>query len=147
MQNIGKILKLFESHIGKNKRVECLNLNLDKRGIINDKFYNKDIERSVLISSIDSYKLAKEHNIEIKYGDLGENIIVDFNPYRFPSKFQLEIGEVILEISQHCTLCKSLTKIDSRLPVLLKYDRGIFAKVIRAGVIDRNSQVIYSKID
>jgi len=147
MQNIGKILKLFESHTGKNERVECLNLNLDKRGVINDKFYNKDIERSVLISSIDSYKLAKEHNIEIKYGDLGENIIVDFNPYIFPSKFQIEIGEVILEISQHCTLCKSLTKIDSRLPVLLKNDRGIFAKVIRAGVIDRNSQIIYSKID
>jgi MOSC domain-containing protein YiiM len=146
MQKIGKILKLFESHLGKIERVECKTLKLDKKGVMNDKFYNKDIERSVLISSIDSYELAKYHNIEMKYGELGENIIVDFNPYKFPSKFQIQIGGVILEISQHCTLCKSLSKIDSKLPKLLKNDRGVFVKVIKAGVIDKNSQVIYEEI-
>ena len=79
----------------------------------------------------------------MKYGDLGENIIVDFNPYTLEENSQIKIGEVTLEISQHCTLCKSLAKVDSKLPKLLKNDRGVFAKVIQAGKIDKDSEVIY----
>ena len=143
MKKIGKILNLFESHIGKSKRVEQLTLTLDEKGVVNDKFYAKDIERSVLISSIESYTLAMKNGIEMKYGDLGENIIVDFNPYTLKENSQIKIGEVTLEISQHCTLCKSLAKVDSKLPKLLKNDRGVFAKVIQAGKIDKDSEVIY----
>jgi len=145
MKKTGKILKLFESHVGKNERVECLELRVDENGVLNDKFYAKDRERSVLISSIDSYLLATKNNIEMQYGDLGENIIVDFNPYHFPEKYQFQIGEVIFEISQYCTLCKSLTKIDSKLPKLLKNDRGVFAKVINSGSIHKDSKVIYTE--
>lgn len=146
MQKIGKVLKLFESHSGKSERVEQVKLELDRNGVLNDKFYAKDRERSVLISSIDSYKLANKHNIEIAYGELGENIVVDFNPYNFPSKSKIQIGEVILEITQHCTLCKSLAKVDSQLPKVLKDDRGVFVKVIKSGSITKDSQVIYGEV-
>ena len=147
MQNRGKILKLFVSESGKSGRVEQSQLSLDANGVLNDKFYGKGIERSVLISSIDSYTLTKTHAIEMKYGALGENIVVNFNPYDFPSGTQIQIGEVVLEISQRCTLCKSLATIDSKLPKLLKNDRGIFAKVVKAGTIYRDSEVIYEGIE
>ena len=146
MQNRGKILKLFISESGKSGRVEQSQLSLDVNGILNDKFYGKELERSVLISSVDSYTLVKTHAIEMKHGELGENIIVDFNPYVLPSGVQIQIGEVVLEISQPCTLCKSLAKIDSKLPKLLKHDRGIFAKVVKAGTIYKDSHVIYERI-
>ena len=146
MQNRGKVLKLFISEPGKSGRIEQSQLLLNTKGVVNDKFYGKDVERSVLISSADSYLLVKEHAIELEYGVLGENIIVDFNPYAFSSGVQIKIGEVVLEISQNCTLCKSLTKIDSRLPKLLKNDRGIFAKVVKAGTIYRDSEVIYEGV-
>ena len=32
-----------------------------KKGIVDDKFYGKNIDRSILITSISSYELAKEH--------------------------------------------------------------------------------------
>ncbi len=132
---VGNILELFISKKSTNK------ILLDKSGIIGDKFYGKDINRSVLISTIESYKIAQDKNINLEYGLLGENILMDYNPYHLDTGKQIQIGEVILEISQICTLCKSLTKIDNKLPKLLKDDRGIFAKVIKAGEIKYRDKV------
>jgi MOSC domain-containing protein YiiM len=132
---VGNILELFISKKSTNK------ILLDKNGIIGDKFYGKNIDRSILISTIDSYKIAKNRDIDLKYGLLGENIIMDYNPYHLETGKQIQIGETILEISQPCTLCKSLTKIDNKLPKLLKDDRGIFAKVVKAGEIKYRDKV------
>ncbi len=137
--SIGEVLELFISKKSVDKML------LDKKGVINDKFYAKDINRSVLISSIDSYKLAQDRDIELDYGQLGENILIDYNPYRLKSGARIQIGEAILEISQNCTLCKSLTKIDNKLPKLLKDDRGIFAKVIKAGEIKERDKIYLIK--
>jgi MOSC domain-containing protein YiiM len=135
-RSVGNVLELFISKMSVNS------MSLDEGGVLGDKFYGKTEARSVLISTIESYHLAKSQNIELEYGELGENIILDYNPYHLTPKTQIRIGdEVILEISQHCTLCKSLTKIDNRLPKLLKDDRGIFAKVIRAGEIKYGDRV------
>ena len=146
MQNRGKVLKLFISESGKSGRVEQLDLCLDEKGVLNDKFYGKDVERSVLITSKESYRLVKERSIAMEYGELGENIMVDFNPYVLPAKTPIKIGDVVLEISQPCTLCNSLSKIDSSLPKLLKNDRGIFAKVIKSGTINKDSKIIYGEL-
>ena len=137
-KSIGKISKLFISKKFTNKII------VDKNGIIGDKFYAKNIDRSILISSIESYNMAKEFGIDLEFGKLGENILIDYNPYELETGTRVEIGEVILEISQRCTLCKSLTKIDSKLPKLLKDDRGIFSKVIRGGTIyiDDNISIV-----
>ncbi len=137
--SIGEVLELFISKKSVDRML------LDKKGVINDKFYAKDIDRSVLISSIDSYKLAQDRDIELDYGQLGENILIDYNPYRLKSGARIQIGEAILEISQNCTLCKSLTKIDNKLPKLLKDDRGIFAKVIKAGEIKERDKIYLIK--
>jgi len=139
IDSIGEVLKLFVSKKSADRML------LDTKGVLNDKFYAKDIDRSVLISSIDSYRLAHNRDIELKYGELGENILIDYNPYRLKSGIQIQIGKAILEISQHCTLCKSLTKIDSKLPKLLKEDRGIFAKVITAGEIKQRDKIYLIK--
>jgi len=138
---VGSVLELFISKKSANK------ITLDSGGIFGDKFYGKDINRSVLISSIDSYNLAKENSIQVEYGQLGENILIDYNPYWLSIGVLIQIGEVILEISQNCTLCKSLTKIDNRLPKLLKNDRGIFAKVIKAGDIKYRDSVYILEIN
>jgi len=141
MKEVGKILKLFTSIKGLEKRLEKEQLSFDKNGILDDKFYGKDIQRSILLSSKDSYLLIKEHSITLNYGELGENILMDFNPYLLPVETQLQIGEVILEITQVCTICNHLSKIDRKLPKLLKNDRGIFAKVIKEGTIHKDDAV------
>jgi hypothetical protein len=58
LHKAGKILELFYST--NNGRVNTTELALDDKGVIEDKYYNKDIQRSVLITSSESYKLAAE---------------------------------------------------------------------------------------
>lgn len=127
----GKVLKLFTTCDDEKKtRISPEFINVDNEGVLNDKFHGKDLLRSVLIASVYSYELAKKQGIDIEYGLLGENILVDINPYSLLPGEQLKIGDTTLEITQNCTLCKGLSSVDPQLPKVLKNDRGIFAKVI-----------------
>ncbi|MBC8237434.1 MAG: MOSC domain-containing protein [Helicobacteraceae bacterium] len=136
---VGKVLGLYYST--NEGRVNIDELALDEKGVLEDKYYNKDIDRSVLITSKKSYELASENDIEISYGVLGENILIDYNPYHLKPGTRVAIGDLLLEMSQNCTLCKSFAKVDERLPELLKNDRGIFAKVISSGTICKGDNI------
>jgi MOSC domain-containing protein YiiM len=140
---VGKILELFYST--SDGRVNTTTLTLDKRGVVEDKYYDKDTQRSVLITSLESYKLAASYNIDALYGVLGENLLIDYNPYHLKPGTKLVINDLELEISQNCTICNSLAKVDVRLPELLKDDRGIFAKVISSGTIHKGDNIYLLK--
>jgi len=136
---VGKVLEMFIST--SNGRLNKKKLSLDAKGVLEDKYYNKDVQRSVLLATTQSYELALSHGIKAPYSALGENILMDYNPYHLEEGQQLQIGDLILEISQHCTLCQSFAKIDTKLPEILKNDRGVFAKVIRAGSIHQGDNI------
>jgi len=139
MTKVGTLSSLFFSP--SSGRQSTHTLELDQEGIVDDKHYAKDRDRSVLLTSLDSYALVENHGIVTEHGVLGENLLMDYNPYRLPVGSRLKIAAVILEISQPCTLCKSLSNIDSRVPKLLKNDRGVFAKVIEAGTIAEGDEI------
>jgi len=141
MQSTGKILSLMISTTETSSPKMQQTLTLDTKGIAGDKHYGKNPERSVLLTSSDSYLLAEKHSIKIPEHGLGENILMTYNPYRLSPGTQLQIGSAVLEISQPCTLCKHLNCIDSRLPKLLRYDRGIFAKVVKKGEIKKGDDI------
>ena len=141
----GKVLGLFISCNNQTGRTEQEQLQLDENGIINDKFYAKNIDRSILITSKHSYDMAKERSIDIEYGYLGENILIDINPYNLSSGDKVEIADVVLEITDNCTICNSLAKVDTALPKLLADDRGIFAKTLKGGNIRKGDIVKISK--
>jgi MOSC domain-containing protein YiiM len=138
-----KVIKLFITQNDENKtRKSVSSIELDRLGIKEDKFYNKNIQRSVLLTSMDSYLMAKEQDITLEYGALGENILFDFNPYHLLEGDRISIGDSILEITQNCTLCKGLSSVNPKLPKLLKNDRGIFAKFISgSGTVSLNDTV------
>jgi MOSC domain-containing protein YiiM len=138
--NFGTVLELFISikSLGKENKNEII---LESDGVYGDKFFAKNINRSVLLASLDSYSLAKENGVNIKYGSLGENILMDINPYSLKIGDQISIGETTLEITQHCTICNSLAKVDAKLPKILKSDRGIFAKTLKSGKIKKGDRV------
>jgi len=138
---VGKILSLYITTRDNTHPTQTRLLTLDEKGIVDDKHYNRNIERSILITSIESYRLVQENRIEMHYSALGENILMDYNPYRLPIGTQLHIGNTLLEISQPCTLCHHLGKIDKKLPKLLKENRGIFAKVIQSGSIQKDDSI------
>ncbi len=130
-----RVLKLFVSKKAVNS------LYLDTKGVRGDKYYNTNKNRSVLISSIKSYDVAKEYDIEIFWGGLGENIVVDFDIYSLKVGTQFKVGDALLQISQNCTLCNSLSKIDPKLPKILKNDRGIFAFVLKEGEVKEGDKI------
>jgi len=136
----GIVMELFLS-IKDVGRKNCEEIDVNVNGILSDKFYAKDINRSILITSNESYLLAKENAIDAKYGSLGENILIDLNPYGLKLGERIVVGEVELEITQNCTICNSLAKVDEKLPSILKNDRGIFARVIKSGKIRKGDIV------
>ena len=140
---VGNILELFYST--SDGRVNTNTLALDNKGVLEDKYYDKDTQRSVLITSLESYKLAASYDIDALYGVLGENLLIDYNPYHLKPGTKLVINDLELEISQNCTICNSLAKVDARLPDLLKDDRGIFAKVISSGTIKKGDNIYLLK--
>jgi MOSC domain-containing protein YiiM len=127
----GNILQLFTiSDDGNKTQLTPKSIVVDENGIVGDKHYAKDPMRAILITSLFSYELAKKNGIELNYGDLGENILIDINPYHLLLGQRIYIGDTTLQITQNCTLCQGLTTLNSKLPKLLKNDRGIFAKVV-----------------
>ena len=110
-------------------------IQVDPKGIIEDKHYDTNTPRSALITSLDSSTLAKDNAIDLPYASLGENLLIDYNPYTLPVASRLKIGEAVFEVTQNCTLCDHLSKIDKKLPKLLRDDRGIFAKVVQSGKV------------
>ena len=141
MKNVGNVIDLFISTEGSSTRINKESFELDPKGIVEDKYYDKNIHRSVLITTQESYDLANEHDIQMPIGALGENILIDYNPYHLNAGDQLRMGEVVLQISQNCTICDHLSSIDERLPTLLNEDRGIFAKVIERGMIKKGDEI------
>jgi len=139
----GKVVALYITKDDTNKsRLTPNEIQVDTNGIIGDKFYAKDQNRAILITATQSYELTQANNIELENGALGENILIDINPYHLLPGQTLTIGETTLEITQNCTLCKGLTSIHSKLPKLLKNDRGIFAKVINGPSLIKISDIV-----
>ena len=140
-KHVGKVLALFITTKESSSPFEKEVISVDEKGIVEDKHYDTDIDRSILITSTDSYALARSNDIQMPHSSLGENLLIDYNPYSLPVGTRLHIGNSILEISQPCTLCNHLTKINNKLPKLLKNDRGIFAKVVQEGEIKTGDSI------
>lgn len=138
---LGLAINLFVSKKGIEKREQKNTIILEFDGVCEDKFKGKNIGRSILLVSHKSYEMAKQNGIDIANGDLGENILVDFDPYSFVSGTKLQIGSAIVEISQKSSLCSSLSKVNNRLPKLLKDKRGIFAKVLNDGLVKKGDKI------
>ncbi len=143
MHAVGKVYKLFITQKGTHTSIEKTSVTVDPKGIVGDKHYGTPAERTVLITSLDSYMLAEEQlSVQMPHGYLGENLLIDYNPYHLPAGSQLQIGSAMFEITQNCTLCNHLSKLDKRIPKLLKDDRGVFAKVVKEGEVKAGDTIL-----
>jgi len=114
--------------------VEILECVVD-HGIKNDKFADKDLERTVMIVGQRAYDMAEEEGIRLQPGSLGENILLDFDPHDFIYGTRFRLGDVLLEITDDCTMCKHLSIFDNALPKLLLHHRGRYCKILEGGTI------------
>lgn len=138
---LGRVKELYISTNEEPSRILKSELEVDENGVIDDKFYAKDSCRAILISSTDAYKLAQKSNIKIPFGILGENILIEGSIRELQLGSSFYIGDVLFQIAQNCTICKGLSKIDTKLPKLLKDDRGIFIKALASGSIKNGDEL------
>ncbi|UFH59317.1 MOSC domain-containing protein [Sulfurovum mangrovi] len=141
-KNVGKVIALYITTPENNERISKNILQVDEEGILLDKHYGKDLDRSILVTSIDSYKLVEKEGITIPQGALGENLLIDYNPYALPVGTRIQIGTSIVKICQDCTMCKHLSSIDKKVPKLLKDDRGVFVNVVKPGWIKVDDEIL-----
>jgi MOSC domain-containing protein YiiM len=143
-RKIGTVRALFSVSPDSGEQCEQTELTCVGDGIVGDKHYGKDVNRSILLSSSISYNIVQQAIlVAMPKGYLGENILIDAPIYHLPIGTRLRIGDkVVIEITQNCTLCSHLGVLDKRIPKLLKNDRGIFAKTIREGTIRKGDAVV-----
>lgn len=138
MNNLGKVIEIFSATKDSSglprPKVESLNLIKDY-GIENDKFAGKKLDQTVMIVGLKSYEIAKELGVELVFGSLGENILLDFDPHDFNIGDSFLIGDSSIQITQICTVCSHLGVFDERLPKLLKEHRGVYCKIISGGIV------------
>ncbi len=113
-------------------QVEALEL-LPGHGAKGDRHAGKDPDRALLIAGLPAYEKAKRKGIDLPYGALGENLLLDLDPHALPLGARLKVGEALVELSQVCTVCSSLSQFDLRLPKLLYGGRGVYARVLVGG--------------
>ena len=144
MKILGEVLEVFsstkESSGLPRPKVESLNLIKDY-GIEFDKFAEKNLDQTVMIVGLKSYELAKSFNIDLQFGSLGENILLDFDPHDFEVGKYFKIDEAIIQITQICTVCNHLSVFNEDLPKILQGQRGVYCKIIESGKILKNMKV------
>jgi len=110
-------------------------------GIKNDKFALKNLEQSVLIVPIDAYDITQKEGIELEFGSLGENILVNFNIMDLDIGTKLKIGKATVQITQKCTMCNHLAIFDKKVPKLVRNHRGVYCKILESGEIVKDMEI------
>ncbi|RTG98280.1 MOSC domain-containing protein [Thermus scotoductus] len=132
----GKVISL---HLGLGSglpkpQMEVLEL-IAGFGAKGDRHAGKDPDRAVLVAGLPAYEKAREAGIDLPFGALGENLLLDLDPHHLPPGTRLRVGEALLELAQVCTVCSSLSQFDLRLPKLLYGGRGLYARVLEGGLV------------
>ena len=138
---MGSIIRLFRAEPEAQGRKECRRLEINQRGVVGDKFYDRMPDRSVLLTGTSAYELAERNGIDLEYGDLGENILCDMDIRTLRPGMRLAIGGAVLQVSRRCPICQHLAIYDPRLPALIKELRGVYLQVLRPGTIDLEEKI------
>lgn len=138
---MGRVLSL---HLGSNSglpknRVEYLSLRAGF-GAEGDRHAGRDPDRAILIAGYRSYKLARSAGIDLPPGALGENMLIDLDPHSLLGR-RVFVGRALLELVAVCTVCDSLSQFDLKLPKLLYQGRGVYARVLRGGMVRHGQQL------
>ncbi len=140
---LGSVLETFSAPVGvKGKRpvVESLNM-IEGFGIEGDKFAGGNLDKSVMVVGKKAYDMADEHNISLSGGELGENILLDFDPHEFANGTVFQIGQAQIKIVEPCTLCKHLAIYDPKLPKLILNHRGQYCSIVKSGIVKKGDRV------
>ena len=107
----------------------------EKHGVEGDA-HARDWHRQVSLLAEEDIDKMREKGVSLAYGDFAENITTrGIDLASLPIGTQISIGEVLLEVTQIGKKCHKGCAIMEQVGECIMPTRGIFARVIRGGVI------------
>lgn len=131
--------------VSKQKGTKKQNIKIavfkENFGIIND--VHAGSQRQVSLLTEESITKIKDKGLDVAFGDFAENIVTkDIDLRRLDVGTKLKIGkEVILEITQLGKTCLSPCAIYYKTGDCIMPKEGIFAKVLRSGIVKVGDKV------
>jgi len=131
--------KLAGVYVGSRKGegktpVESAELVAD-HGLRGDSHAGRDPDRQVSLFAAETLREIQNEGFEISAGSLSANLLtenIDIDSLKTGSR--LRIGEAIIEIAEARKPCRSITKIDNRLPKRLFGQCGQVGRIVKGGV-------------
>lgn len=140
----GKVLALYMTVpdlMRSGHRMRCEDIECDPDGIIGDMNYETPRDYVMLLTCQKSYDIAKEADIIIDEGVLMESVYVDIDLYHLNKGSIIELGEMLMEVEDHCQAFGYLMALDPELPELLQGKRGLFVRPLEYGRISLDDEV------
>jgi MOSC domain-containing protein YiiM len=133
---IGKLVGVYVgSRKGEGKTpVESVEL-VSGHGLRGDSHAGRDPDRQVSLFAAETLREIQNEGFEVSAGSLSANLItenIDLDSLKPGAR--LRIGEAVIEIAEARKPCRSITKIDNRLPKRLFGQCGQVGRIIKSGV-------------
>lgn len=104
-----------------------------------------DWHRQVSLLADEDIALMRGRGIELRFGDFAENITTrGIDLAALPIGARIQLGDALLEVTQVGKECHQHCAIFEAVGDCVMPRRGIFARVLRGGEIDRDSRCHYS---
>ena len=128
---------------GEQKRPVQRAVLQENHGIVGDA-HAGDWHRQVSLLAEEDIQTLRGRGIEIGFGDFAENITTrGIDLASLPIGARLLIGDAVLEITQIGKECHSGCAISRTTGDCVMPRKGVFARVIRGGEVDRESRGHY----
>ena len=99
--------------------------------------------RQVSLLSYEKIEEFKTLGVDVKDGDFGENLIVEgIDLAKLPIGTKITINEVLLEVTQIGKECHTGCAIAQAVGKCIMPTEGIFAKVLKGGIVKSGDKVI-----
>lgn len=128
-------INISENKGTTKKAVEEANV-IENQGIEGDAHAGSHWHRQISLLSVESIEKMKGKGMLLNYGDFAENITTEgIDLLSLSVGTKLQIGDCILEITQHGKKCHSKCEIFKIVGDCIMPREGVFARVLKGGKI------------
>ena len=142
---MGKILAICTSPKRGTVKTEVPEATLTPEWGIETDAHGGNWHRQVSLLSYEKIEEFKAKGAPVKDGAFGENLIVQgFDFKTLPVGTRLKCNDVILEITQIGKQCHNGCEIFKIMGDCIMPREGVFARVIKGGVISEGDEMVYA---
>jgi MOSC domain-containing protein YiiM len=143
----GKLAGIYVgSRRGENKApVESAEL-ITNYGLRGDAHAGSDLNRQVSLFAIETLRDLRNHGFEVSAENLSANLFTEnIELDSLKPGARLRVGQTVIEIVEARKPCRSITKIDNRLPKRLFGKCGQLGRIIKSGVAQVGDEVVVER--